>query len=246
MTQTKDDLVTTPETTTPETTTPETTPTPTDATTIDTIKAPDVTTLKRKNTSENNSKDVIPVHKKRRYGELPRLYPARYSTSERPRRNNIKLPSRLWNTVLCCVEYPDGIFIDKHGQPRPDVSVKLPKFEKVKLLTEVELQTLSKAEREEQRNLRYDALIKSESSGPSDDEYNPEDDIYEQEEYDEEEEEEEEDEDEEEEDEEEDEEDEEDEDDYFDEESDCSEDEIDNDDDGAESVDDDTVNNIDE
>jgi hypothetical protein len=127
-------------------------------------------------------------HKRRRrfMGELPRLYPARYSTSERPRRNSVNLPSRLWNTVFCCVEHPDGIFIDKHGQARPDVSVRLPKFKNVRLLTDIERQTLSKAERQEQRNLRYDALVKSESGDPSDDEYDPDADDDEEEEDDEE------------------------------------------------------------
>lgn len=56
---------------------------------------------------------------------LPSITNRTYSTSDRPRRNQStsfkKLPPNLHNGFLRCVEYPNGIFIDKNGIPQPHI-----------------------------------------------------------------------------------------------------------------------------
>lgn len=55
--------------------------------------------------------------------ELPSLQNHTYSQLDRPRRTNRKLPKKFWGCVYRCTEYPDGIYIDENGLPRPEVNI---------------------------------------------------------------------------------------------------------------------------
>lgn len=102
-------------------------------------------------------------HKRQRRSteQLPRLYPST-STSSRPvRASRYTIPKRLWGTVYVCHEYPDGVFINKHGVPEPHKNMSLPKIKPVKLVTDPNaLKLLSPEERAEQADLAYDQLLK--------------------------------------------------------------------------------------
>lgn len=55
--------------------------------------------------------------------ELPRLYPHTHSTCKRPRRNQDgkpQIPERYWGSTYFCIEYPNGIWIDRNGIPQPN------------------------------------------------------------------------------------------------------------------------------
>lgn len=54
---------------------------------------------------------------------LPSIYRRTYSTCKRPRRQNNGIPTRFHNTFLRCVEYPNGVYIDRKGVVRPDVKM---------------------------------------------------------------------------------------------------------------------------
>lgn len=86
--------------------------------------------------------------------ELPRLHQTTRSG------RMIQLPCRIWNTVFFCLEYPDGIYIDKKGIPRPDTIHDVPS-DSVDIADDLNI--LSKQERREQRNLREDLKCKSEN-----------------------------------------------------------------------------------
>ena len=100
-----------------------------------------------------------------RYGALPRLFPHTYSKYNRPRRNRSRrIPTRLWGTVYVCLEYPNGVYIDKKGVPRPEADMTLPKLQHVPIIPKDQWDKLSAEERCEQRNLRYDSLVKKEEA----------------------------------------------------------------------------------
>jgi len=57
---------------------------------------------------------------------LPSITNKTYSSCKRPRRNQTffkKLPPNFRNKVIRCVEFPNGIYIDKSGVPRKDVEL---------------------------------------------------------------------------------------------------------------------------
>jgi len=95
--------------------------------------------------------------------DLPRLFPKIYSSVVRQRRSRPRLPSRMFNTVCRFVEYPNGVYIDKYGEPQPDVKVKVPQCSRVKILKKRERDLLPTEEREEQSDLLYDKMIKFEN-----------------------------------------------------------------------------------
>jgi hypothetical protein len=89
--------------------------------------------------------------------ELPRLYPQ--SRSGRV----IKTPRRLWNSVFFCIEYPDGIFIDKKGIPRPDRVVGVPTDIVMDIVPESDRSLLPTFVRRAQKNLRDDLKCKTDN-----------------------------------------------------------------------------------
>jgi hypothetical protein len=105
--------------------------------------------------------------------ELPRLYPAQSKSGRK-----IQIPNRIWNSVFFCIEYPNGILIDKTGVPRPEMKVHAPDDFQVGLYKDDELCELSKPERREQRNLRVDIKCQNDYTDYyKDDEYSPDVDI---------------------------------------------------------------------
>lgn len=70
------------------------------------------------------SKKAKMAEKKRPHNlELPRLYPHTHSTCKRPRRNQDgkpQIPERYWGSTYFCIEYPNGIWIDRNGIPQPN------------------------------------------------------------------------------------------------------------------------------
>jgi hypothetical protein len=98
-----------------------------------------------------------------RYGELPSLYPSSYGSTRPQRSSRSRIPAKFWGTVYVCREYPEGIYIDKLGNPRAEKRVCLPKLssrEPVLITDRAELASLSKEERSEQYCLRYGMLAK--------------------------------------------------------------------------------------
>ena len=114
---------------------------------------------------------------------LPSISNRIYSKYKRPRRggNNKKIPEKYWNSVIRCVEYPEGVFINKYGQPEPDKTTsdatvvdddnegelsdeefeKLHPTKKRKILKKLKEQQETE-EREELEDLEYDKLAKKE------------------------------------------------------------------------------------
>ena len=82
--------------------------------------------------------------------DLPRLYPKTRSGRV------CQIPSRLYGTVFFCQEYPDGVYIDKHGRPLPDRSFSIPSDTVCELVPKDLLHTLAPHERREQINLYED------------------------------------------------------------------------------------------
>ena len=109
-----------------------------------------------------------PAVKKQKHGDLPRLYPVSYSNSSRPRRTNVRLPERFHNAVYFCVEYPDGVYIDRYGAPKPEVTVKLPK-PMTRIVPDSELHKLTREQRQEQTNLKYERMLAQEHAHQDDD-----------------------------------------------------------------------------
>ena len=82
--------------------------------------------------------------------DLPRLY-----TQTRSGRKS-RIPSCLYGTVFFCQEYPDGIYIDKRGNPVTDREFVVPSDIVCDLIPKELLHTLPPHERREQINLRED------------------------------------------------------------------------------------------
>lgn len=54
--------------------------------------------------------------------ELPSIFRTNYSTCKRSRRsNNNIVPFRYRNTFLKCIEFPEGVYINKEGIPDPEI-----------------------------------------------------------------------------------------------------------------------------
>ena len=109
---------------------------------------------------------------------LPSITNRTYSTCKRPRRNTqSKIPERFWDSFIRCVEYPDGIYINKYGEAEPNAfqddkeeedTVSDDEFEKLHPAKKQKiLHTLKrlqqKEEQEERINLEYDKVASEES-----------------------------------------------------------------------------------
>lgn len=53
---------------------------------------------------------------------LPILNNNVYSSFDRPRREK-KIPRKYWGCLYRCVEFPEGVYIDEFGKPRPDIDI---------------------------------------------------------------------------------------------------------------------------
>jgi hypothetical protein len=88
--------------------------------------------------------------------ELPRLF--QQSRSGR----KIQVPTRIWNTVFFCIEYPDGVFIDTAGIPRPEEGVQVPSDLETSVCADASVVCeMSTPERREQRDMREDVRGRS-------------------------------------------------------------------------------------
>jgi hypothetical protein len=57
---------------------------------------------------------------------LPSIYKHNYSSHKRPRRGMVRLPAKYRDTVIQCVEFPDGVYINEDGIPKPQQSLESP------------------------------------------------------------------------------------------------------------------------
>jgi hypothetical protein len=120
-----------------------------------------------KHDDDEKQKQPPPSRKRRRTSDevLPVLFPdSIVSTSGRPvRASRLKIHTRYYGKIVRCVKYPDGVYINKHGEAVVKNRYRLPKIDKkVTLLPRTEWHMLTTAERNEQKNLLYDKLVKIE------------------------------------------------------------------------------------
>ena len=104
--------------------------------------------------------------------DLPRLYP----TKTRSGRGG-SIPTRLYNSIYFCIEYPDGVYIDKKGRPRPELVVDAPSDIVNMIQDKDQLASLSKAERREQYNLVSDKHRRAEAREDRDYQQSDSDDV---------------------------------------------------------------------
>lgn len=91
-------------------------------------------------------------------GSLPRLYPHSYNTTtNRPKRTKT-IPHHIYDSIYFCIEYPNGVYIDKHGVPDTSVPVDIPTPD-IKLLPTDEIRGLDTPERIEQLQMHYDEKV---------------------------------------------------------------------------------------
>lgn len=109
-------------------------------------------------------------------GDLPRLF----STSRRAR-NMTTVSSHLWGSVVFCIEYPNGVYVNDKGVVCLDEDVsEIPEDDEVRLVdrSSPEYQKLSFEERQEQVQLRRDRTNNAEfGKYYSDPDYSDDDDV---------------------------------------------------------------------
>jgi hypothetical protein len=104
---------------------------------------------------------------------LPSITNRTYSTYKRPRRDTKKIPQKYWNSMIRCVEYPDGVFINKYGATEvlqycsedelsDEEFEKLNPIKKRKIIQQLKEQQ-DFEELEEKEDLEYDQLTKNEN-----------------------------------------------------------------------------------
>jgi hypothetical protein len=101
--------------------------------------------------------------------DLPSLYP--FTRSGRKR----QIPTKLFDTVFFCQEYPNGVYIDKKGHPSLGTILNIPDDKLQDVVPKCLLHTLVPHERREQIDMREDIKCRTSHQDYIDDDvdYNP-------------------------------------------------------------------------